>query len=80
MPHLAAEAGLADDPARLSGPGFAANGPVTSLRDWLDRLSATGRLAVMRPGIGLRFELAAVSKRLDGEKATVFPAPDGHPV
>lgn len=80
MPHLAAEAGLADDPARLSGPGFAANGPVTSLRDWLDRLSATGRLAVMRPGIGLHFELAAVSKRLDGEKATVFPAPDGHPV
>ena len=31
----------------------------------------------MRPGIGLRFELAAVSKRLDGEKATVFPAPVG---
>lgn len=80
MTHLAAEARPADHPARLPGEGFVTNGPVSCLRDWLDRLSGTGRLAVMRPGIGLRFELAAISKKLDGEKATVFPEPDGHPV
>ncbi|MEP9379305.1 UbiD family decarboxylase [Aquabacter sp. CN5-332] len=54
--------------------------PVTTLRAWLDRLSATDRLGVMRPGLKLAFEVAAVAKRLDGEKATVFPAPDGHAV
>ena len=54
--------------------------PVTSLRGWLDHLAEHGRLAVIRPGIGLRFELAAIAKRLDGEKATFFPRPGGHPI
>src|SRR5262245_38418379 len=54
--------------------------PVTSLRDWLDHLAARDRLAVMRPGIGLRFELAAIAKRLDGERATLFPKPGGHDI
>jgi 2,5-furandicarboxylate decarboxylase 1 len=35
---------------------------------------------VIRPGIGLRFELAAIAKRLDGERATLFPKPDGHAI
>src|SRR5262245_28862954 len=39
--------------------------PVRSLRDWLDHLAARDRLVVLKPGIGLRFELAAVAKRLD---------------
>ena len=52
--------------------------PVTCLRDWLDRLSSSGRLAVTRPGVDLRFELAAVAKRLDGRQASFFPAPSGH--
>jgi 2,5-furandicarboxylate decarboxylase 1 len=52
--------------------------PITSLRAWLDHLAAHDRLAVMRSGIGLRFELAAIAKRLDGERATLFPKPDGH--
>jgi 2,5-furandicarboxylate decarboxylase 1 len=52
--------------------------PVRSLRDWLDHLAARERLAVVRPGIGLKFELAAVAKRLDGEQATLFPRPGGH--
>ena len=52
--------------------------PVTTLRGWLDHLADHDRLAVIRPGIGLRFELAAISKRLDGQKATFFPLPGGH--
>jgi 2,5-furandicarboxylate decarboxylase 1 len=54
--------------------------PVTSLREWLDVLAASGRLAVARPGVDLRYELAAIAKKLDGEKATFFPRPSGHPV
>ncbi|HEX4827660.1 MAG TPA: hypothetical protein VFV12_05495, partial [Xanthobacteraceae bacterium] len=38
--------------------------PVRSLRDWLDHLAARDRLVVLKPGIGLRFELAAIAKRL----------------
>lgn len=53
-------------------------GPVTTLRDWLDHLSEHGRLAVINPGVALRHELAAISKRFDGEKATFFPKPGGH--
>jgi 2,5-furandicarboxylate decarboxylase 1 len=52
--------------------------PITTLRDWLDHLAARDRLAVTRPGISLQFELAAIAKRLDGEKATLFPRPGGH--
>jgi 2,5-furandicarboxylate decarboxylase 1 len=54
--------------------------PVTSLRDWLDRMESTGRLARAKPGIPLEYTLAAVAKRLDGDKAVLFPEPDGHPV
>jgi 2,5-furandicarboxylate decarboxylase 1 len=54
------------------------NVPAPSLRDWLDHLAVHDRLAVIRPGVGLRFDLAAIAKRLDGIKATVFPAPGGH--
>ena len=53
---------------------------VSSLRDWLDRLDSNGRLARAKPGIPLEYTLAAVAKRLDGEKAVLFPEPDGHPV
>ena len=54
--------------------------PVTDLRQWLDILAGSDRLAVARPGVSLRFELAAIAKTLDGRKATLFPRPDGHPV
>ena len=53
--------------------------PVRSLRDWLDRLAGDGRLAIARPGIGLRHETAAVANRLDGRRASLFPRPGGHP-
>lgn len=52
----------------------------TDLREWLDHLSATGRVARIKPGISLRHELAAISKKLDGKQATYFPKPDGHEI
>ena len=52
--------------------------PITTLRDWLDHLAARDRLAVIRPETSLRFELAAIAKRFDGVKATLFPHPGGH--
>lgn len=52
--------------------------PVAELREWLDRLEASGRLAIAKPGVSLEFELAAIAKRLDGHKATLFPKPLGH--
>ncbi len=60
----------------LSGSGSPS--AVLTLRDWLDRLAATDRLTVMRPGIGLVYELAAIAKRLDGTSASFFPHPGGH--
>jgi 2,5-furandicarboxylate decarboxylase 1 len=53
---------------------------VTSLRGWLDHLAAHDRLAVIRPGVDLRHELAAISKRLDGDRASFFLAPGGHDI
>jgi 2,5-furandicarboxylate decarboxylase 1 len=54
--------------------------PVRSLRDWLDHLAARGRLVAAAPGTGLRFALAAIAKRLDGRRATLFPRPGGHAI
>lgn len=58
----------------------AAGAPGTTLREWLEHLRARDRLAVIRPDIPLRFELAAIAKRLDGKKATFFPRPGGHAI
>jgi 2,5-furandicarboxylate decarboxylase 1 len=54
--------------------------PVTTLRGWLDHLAARDRLQVIRPGIALRFELAAVTKHFEGRAATLFPKPGGHEI
>src|SRR5579862_292377 len=54
--------------------------PVTTLRGWLDHLAARDRLQVIRPGIALRFELAAVAKHFEGRAATLFPKPGGHEI
>lgn len=53
-------------------------GAAPTLRHWLDRLASSSRLSVMRPGIGLVHELAAIANRLDGTTASLFPHPDGH--
>lgn len=60
-------------------PADAVLAPCRTLRDWLDRLAATDRLAVARRGIALEFQLAAIANRLDGRKASLFPNPSGHP-
>ena len=52
----------------------------TSLREWLRHLAATDRLAVLRRGVALEHELAAIAKRLDGVQATLFPRPGGHAI
>lgn len=39
--------------------------PVRDLRDWLTRLTDTGRLAVIRDNVSLKHELAAIAKVLD---------------
>lgn len=62
------------------GHGTNAPQPVRTLRDWLDHLAARDRLAVLKPHLGLKFELAAYAKRLDGRRATFFPKPGGHAI
>ena len=54
--------------------------PGAELRSWLGWLEKNGLLAVAKPGVKLKFELAGVANRLDGDKASYFPAPDGHNV
>lgn len=54
-----------------------ASPPFRSLRDWLAHLADTGRLALAREGVALEYELAAIAKRLDGERAILFPRPGG---
>lgn len=66
---------MAPPQARCTAPG-----PFTELRAWLRHLAASGRLRATRPGLALRYELAAVAKRLQAESAVLFPEPDGHPV
>ena len=56
---------LTPKPARSRGNN--APQPVRTLRDWLDHLAARDRLAVLKPNVGLKFELSAYAKRLDGK-------------
>jgi 2,5-furandicarboxylate decarboxylase 1 len=50
------------------------------LRDWLHQLVAADRLAVAHKGISLTDELAAVAKKLENERAVLFPEPGGHAI
>src|SRR5262245_52710628 len=54
--------------------------PIRTLRDWLDHLARQDRLALVKPNVDLRHELAAYAKRLDGRRATLFPRPGGHAI
>ncbi len=51
-----------------------------SLRSWVRHLAAEDQVAFAHPGVSLEYDLAAIAKRLDGEKATLFPAPGGHDI
>ena len=49
-----------------------------NLRDWLERLDKTDRLAILKPGT-VWVELTGIANRLDGTQATYFPQEaDGH--
>src|ERR1700722_1702542 len=61
-------------------PAAAGHNASPDLRSWLQRLATTGRLAVARDGVSLIDELAAVSKKLELERAVMFPRPGGHPM
>lgn len=54
--------------------------PYPTFRSWMRRLADSNRLSVAREGVALEFGVAALAKRMDGEKAVLFPNPDGHPV
>jgi len=63
-----------ENPARRG-----ANAPA-DLRAWLAHLAECGRLAIAREGIALADELAAIAKRLERDRAVLFPRPDGHEI
>ena len=50
------------------------------LRFWLRELAASNRLVVARQGVSLIDELAAVAKKLEDERAVLFPEPGGHAI
>jgi len=58
----------------------ASNSTTPDLRSWLQQLSALDRLAIAKPGLSLIDEIAAVSKRLENDKAVLFPSPSGHTI
>jgi 2,5-furandicarboxylate decarboxylase 1 len=64
----------------MNKPTSAVRVPATTLREWLDHLAAKDRLTVVQPNKSLLFELAAIAAKLDGDRATLFPTPGGHPI
>src|SRR6516164_9427300 len=66
--------------ARLTNTDAAGQSAHPDLRGWLQWLAATDRLAVARKGISLIDELAAVAKRVENERAVLFPAPGQHSI
>lgn len=54
--------------------------PGASLRRWIDHLHRTDRLLTAPSSLSLKYEVAAVAKRLDEQKAVLFPSPSGHSV
>lgn len=70
-------------PVTLSSPEAHMPGELpagASLRGWLDHLQRKQRLTVIRPGVDLRFGVAAIANRLDGKSASLFPQPGGHSI
>jgi 2,5-furandicarboxylate decarboxylase 1 len=67
------------EPGRTA-PATAGHTTHPDLRSWLQRLVTSDRLAVAREGVSLIDELAAVAKKLELERAVLFPLPGGHPI
>ena len=59
--------------ARRSNTDTAGGTAHPDLRDWLRQLVAAGRLAVAQKNISLIDEVAAVAKKLENERAVLFP-------
>nr|WP_205042105.1 UbiD family decarboxylase [Rhodoligotrophos defluvii] len=51
--------------------------PFRQLRPWLRHLASSERLFIARPGLDLRFEIAALAKRLQTRSAILCPEPGG---
>ncbi len=51
-----------------------------NLRNWLAHLEAAGRLKRVGRRVRLAHELAAISKKLDGQTAVLFESTDGPPI
>jgi len=51
-----------------------------TLRGWLAHLSVTERMATVEAAVPLKHALAAIAKRLDGNKAVFFTHPGGHDI
>ena len=66
--------------ARRTNTDMAGQNAHPDLRGWLQRLVATDRLAVARKGLSLIDELAAVAKKLENERAVLFPSPGRHSI
>ena len=62
----------------MTEPNVPDNSNVFSLRQWIAHLEKTGRLSKTKIGVPLNFTLAAISKKLDGRQATLFPKPGEH--
>ncbi|HLJ01760.1 MAG TPA: UbiD family decarboxylase [Bradyrhizobium sp.] len=65
---------------RRSNTDTAKEGAHPDLRGWLQFLVAADRLAVARKGLSLTDEVAAVAKRLENERAVLFPEPGRHTI
>jgi 2,5-furandicarboxylate decarboxylase 1 len=66
--------------ARRSNTDTASEPAHPDLRDWLNRLVAADRLAVAHNGVSLIDELAAIAKKLENERAVLFPEPGEHAI
>ena len=66
--------------ARRSNTDTASETAHPDLRDWLNQLVAADRLAVAHNGVSLIDELAAIAKKLENERAVLFPEPGHHPI
>jgi 2,5-furandicarboxylate decarboxylase 1 len=66
--------------ARRSNTDTASETAHPDLRDWLRQLAAADRLAVAHKGVSLIDELAAIAKKLENERAVLFPEPGQLPI
>lgn len=71
---------VAGDNDNRMGQEAAGSRPHLTLRGWLRQLAATRRLAAIDEQVALEHQLAAIAKRLDGDRAVLFTRPGGHTI